>query len=53
MSSKKNDKAAIAAASVPQTPLPTYQIACILFVQICEGLNGKSNAVHPSIRMLH
>jgi hypothetical protein len=40
MSSKKNGQAAILAASAPQTPLPTYQIACILFVQICEALNG-------------
>lgn len=26
-----------------QTPLPVYQISCILFVQICEALNSKSS----------
>lgn len=41
MSSKKTLLARKASEMGVQTPLPVYQISCILFVQICEALNSK------------
>jgi len=41
MSSKKTLLAMKASEMGVQTPLPVYQISCILFVQICEALNSK------------
>ena len=43
MSSKKTLLARKASEMGVQTPLPVYQISCILFVQICEALNSKSS----------
>jgi len=50
MSSKKTLLARKASEMGVQTPLPVYQISCILFVQICEALN--INVLFPFVAFM-
>ena len=41
MSTTKKSNTSTDIMAVKQTPLPQFQMACVLFVQICEALNGN------------